>query len=38
MDAMYTAGQSFTNQSFVLVDSAQYSTTNDNASIVNNVR
>lgn len=38
MDAMHTAGQSFTNQSFVLMDSAQYSTTNDTTSISNTVR
>lgn len=38
MSAMHTAWQSFTNQAFVLTESAQYSTTNDNDSVVNNVR
>lgn len=38
MDTMFPGGQTFTNESFVLVESDQYSTTNDSDSITNNVR
>lgn len=37
-DQMLNFGQTFSNQAFVLVESTQYSTTNDNISITNNVQ
>jgi len=38
MDTMFPEWQAFTNQAFVLVDSPQYSTSNDSHTITNHVR